>query len=86
MKRLAQVHAVAAAILMSPAFAGSRGDLAAASAQKRPPDALHGELSYLLIDATTQRIVEARWDDREKPVPVGSLIKPFTGRPSHASS
>src|SRR5439155_1563045 len=34
--------------------------------------------SYLLIDAATERTIDARWDDRERSLPVGSLIKPFT--------
>ncbi len=35
-------------------------------------------LSYLLINVTTGTIVDARWDDPNRPVPVGSLVKPFT--------
>jgi hypothetical protein len=34
--------------------------------------------AYLLIDAATQRVIDAQWDDVERPVPIGSLIKPFT--------
>jgi cell division protein FtsI/penicillin-binding protein 2 len=34
--------------------------------------------AYLLIDAATERVLDARWDDPDRPVPVGSLIKPFT--------
>jgi cell division protein FtsI/penicillin-binding protein 2 len=34
--------------------------------------------AYVLIDAATERVLDARWDDLERPVPVGSLIKPFT--------
>ena len=34
--------------------------------------------SYVLVDATTQHVLRARWDDLERPVPIGSLIKPFT--------
>ena len=49
----------------------------------RPLEAHRGELSlresaYVLVDATSQRILEARWDDLERPLPLGSLIKPFT--------
>jgi cell division protein FtsI/penicillin-binding protein 2 len=49
----------------------------------RPVEAHRGELSrvpiaYLLVDATTQRVLEARWDSLERPLPIGSLIKPFT--------
>lgn len=34
--------------------------------------------SYVLVDATTQRVIDARWDNLERPLPIGSLIKPFT--------
>jgi hypothetical protein len=36
------------------------------------------EPSYLLIDATTGLVADARWDDPDRPLPLGSLIKPFT--------
>src|SRR5258708_26728920 len=36
------------------------------------------ELSYLVIDARTREIVAARWPGAELPIPVGSLVKPFT--------
>jgi cell division protein FtsI/penicillin-binding protein 2 len=34
--------------------------------------------SYLLVDARTGRLVDSRWENAERPVPVGSLVKPFT--------
>ena len=34
-------------------------------------------LSYILIDANTQRLIASRWDQIAEPVPVGSLVKPF---------
>lgn len=34
--------------------------------------------SYLLVDARTQDVLDAQWDDPERPLPLGSLIKPFT--------
>jgi cell division protein FtsI/penicillin-binding protein 2 len=34
--------------------------------------------SYVIVDATTQQVLDARWADLERPLPVGSLIKPFT--------
>src|SRR4029077_15655497 len=37
-----------------------------------------GKPAYVLIDAATERVLDARWDNLERPVPVGSLIKPFT--------
>ncbi len=35
-------------------------------------------VSYLLMDAPTGAIVAARWDEIDRPVPAGSLVKPFT--------
>ena len=48
-----------------------------------PGDAHPGELapaatSYVLVDATSQRVLDARWDSLDRPLPIGSLIKPFT--------
>ena len=34
--------------------------------------------SYLLVEARTGRLVDSRWENAERPVPVGSLVKPFT--------
>ena len=34
-------------------------------------------ISYLLVDAATGERIANHWDDAEKPVPVGSLVKPF---------
>jgi cell division protein FtsI/penicillin-binding protein 2 len=48
-----------------------RGVPAAAAPASRAP-------AYLLIDAATQRVLDVRWDDPDRPLPVGSLIKPFT--------
>lgn len=36
------------------------------------------DVSYLLLDARTGALLAARWEAPERPVPVGSLIKPFT--------
>ena len=35
-------------------------------------------LSYLLMDVPTGRFLVARWEDPDRPVPIGSLVKPFT--------
>lgn len=35
------------------------------------------DVSYILIDAHTHSLIAARWDDMTRPVPVGSLVKPF---------
>lgn len=34
-------------------------------------------ISYLLLDAKTGAVLAARWDDPERPIPMGSLVKPF---------
>lgn len=36
------------------------------------------EVSYLLLDAASGRVICSRWEHPESPVPVGSLVKPFT--------
>jgi len=36
------------------------------------------DLSYLLLDARTGDLVAARWPNASQPVPMGSLLKPFT--------
>ena len=36
------------------------------------------EVSSLTIDVRTREVIEQNWRDAETPVPVGSLVKPFT--------
>ncbi len=35
-------------------------------------------ISYLLLDAHSGRVLAGRWPNPDQPIPVGSLIKPFT--------
>ena len=63
-----------------------------ATAPLRPADTLYGQavakilnrlfpaskVSYLLLDTRTGELMASRWPDRERPVPLGSLVKPFT--------
>lgn len=35
-------------------------------------------ISYFLLEAKSGRVLAARWSDAERPIPMGSLIKPFT--------
>jgi len=35
------------------------------------------DVSYILVDSNTHSVMASRWDDMAKPVPVGSLVKPF---------
>lgn len=36
------------------------------------------DLSYLLLDAHSGQLIDSRWDDPERPIALGSLVKPFT--------
>ncbi len=36
------------------------------------------DVSYLLLDADSGRVLAARWDAPSTPIPLGSLVKPFT--------
>lgn len=36
------------------------------------------DVSYLVLDVPARRLIAARWESPEVPVPVGSLVKPFT--------
>lgn len=38
----------------------------------------NGAASYLLLDAKSGTLLASRWDNYEQPIPVGSLVKPFT--------
>lgn len=35
-------------------------------------------ISYLLVDVQTGTVVASRWKERQRPVPLGSVVKPFT--------
>jgi cell division protein FtsI/penicillin-binding protein 2 len=35
-------------------------------------------VSYLLLDVQTRALIASRWENLERPVPAGSLVKPFT--------
>jgi len=36
------------------------------------------DISFLLLDAQTGTVLASRWDHPETPIPLGSLVKPFT--------
>jgi cell division protein FtsI/penicillin-binding protein 2 len=36
------------------------------------------DISFLLLDATTGRLLTSRWERLDSPIPLGSLVKPFT--------
>ena len=70
-----------AAMLLAFLFAPS--PLAAASLYDQSVSRLlreryaSSDLSYIVIDAATGRLIASRWDAITEPVPVGSLVKPF---------
>ncbi len=39
------------------------------------------DVNFIAVDVHTRQVVERQWTDAEQPVPVGSLVKPF----SHAT-
>jgi cell division protein FtsI/penicillin-binding protein 2 len=41
-------------------------------------DYANSETSYLLLDAKTGAVLASGWDNSEKAIPMGSLVKPFT--------
>ena len=41
-------------------------------------DYTNSETSYLLLDVKTGAVLASHWDNSEKPIPMGSLVKPFT--------
>jgi hypothetical protein len=64
-------------------FLGLAVALGAVVALIPPIEALRDDLplrapSYLLVDAATERVIDVRWDHLERPLAIGSLIKPFT--------
>jgi hypothetical protein len=73
------------AILLAFAFTGARAIAApedslfaqsAAGVLKR--NFANPDLSFMLLDARTGKIIASRWDDPDVPIPMGSLVKPFT--------
>ena len=84
---------LATVLLISPALSGRAGERAidsdnpvreggaavvARGATNAGARGFDAALSHVLIDAATEAIVDAQWNDLDRPVPVGSLIKPFT--------
>jgi len=37
-----------------------------------------GDISYLLLDSNSGALLASRWEDYDKPISLGSLVKPFT--------
>ena len=58
---------------------GSPGSLFSQSAaQILRRDYAKSETSYLLLDARSGALLASHWDNSDKPIPLGSLVKPFT--------
>lgn len=36
------------------------------------------QMNYIVVDIRTRQVVKQDWPDADKPIPVGSLVKPFT--------
>jgi hypothetical protein len=47
------------------------------AAKKVGANFARADVSFLLLDAQTGDLLTSHWDDPEKPIPVGSLVKPF---------
>jgi len=75
--------AAALAFFLAGAYATAQsGDLFAQSAQAVLEKSSTGRsnasrLSWLLMDARTGQLLASQWPDADKPIPVGSLTKPF---------
>ena len=83
--RFASTVLVASALALLPTGAQSRplaadkaSLFAQASAEKLNRDFAGAEISYLLLDVDSVRVIAARWKDADAPIPMGSLVKPFT--------
>ncbi len=40
--------------------------------------ALTADVNYLVLDVRTRQVLKQEWPDADRPIPVGSLVKPFT--------
>lgn len=48
------------------------------AAQTLQAEFSQSDVSYLLLDARSGAVLASRWDDAQIPIPLGSLVKPFT--------
>ena len=90
--RSASILLVAGALLAIPLIEQAQSRRAGAQNPSAQPKSLFAQsaaqllgrefpdpdLSFLLLDARTGTLVASRWDDAQKPIPLGSLVKPFT--------
>ena len=72
--------------LAAPAFCRQAGPTSSAARSLFAQSAVEilqrnyarSETSYLLLDARTGALLASHWENSEKPIPLGSLVKPFT--------
>jgi hypothetical protein len=62
----------------SPRRSGSSSLFAQSAEQALNRDFPSRDISFLLLDARTGRILASRWNRPDRPIPMGSLLKPFT--------
>jgi cell division protein FtsI/penicillin-binding protein 2 len=43
------------------------------------------DVNYIVVDVRTRQVMKQDWPDADKPIPVGSLVKPFTALASNGS-
>lgn len=74
------------AFLVAPAFcqqsehsrSTTRSLFAQSAVEILQRDYAASETSYLLLDARSGAVLASHWENSEKPIPLGSLVKPFT--------
>lgn len=79
---------ILAALSLSPSSIRARPDrtepstnsslFAQSAAEALANDFPSRDISFLLLDAHTGRVLASRWDNPDSPIPMGSLLKPFT--------
>jgi cell division protein FtsI/penicillin-binding protein 2 len=61
-----------------PAVTGQISLFAQSAAEAINRDFPNRNISFLLLDAQTGRLLASRWENSEVPIALGSLVKPFT--------
>jgi len=61
-----------------PARSTTRSLFAQSAVEILQRDYAASETSYLLLDARSGAVLASHWDNSEKPIPLGPLVKPFT--------
>jgi cell division protein FtsI/penicillin-binding protein 2 len=61
-----------------PARSTTRSLFAQSAVEILERDYAASETSYLLLDARSGAVLTSHWENSEKPIPLGSLVKPFT--------